>query len=183
MAPASIAVAFEAGAVRFKRYPFRGASVPGLVPATRVQEVYPRWPALFTTEGEFLFVPAADREALAEWAQAHQVPCLDREDPWERLLAPFLDTEYTEAAAASDEAALAAMGLGPETVAAWRSRLEGRMTWSVCFTYEWIALGLLDLLLATHALSLDGWWRPGRFYDAVMAVARHGPTSPLEDME
>ena len=102
---------------------------------------------------ELLMVSAAHRDKLAEHAARHHIPLATRHDlAWGDILEPFLDTEFSEADQQRTMSRLEATGIGPGQVAELRDRF-GPAMWLYNFAiprWEWVHLGLFDLLAATH---------------------------------
>lgn len=182
------AVAFGPEGLTFRKYPFHGASVreQPLVPISAIAEVIPDWlpPAIMTNDGEFLFIDTTLKEPLVAWAEGHGLPLVNRQDPWEYLLDPFLDTEYTQEADLRDRALLAEMGISDAETTAWRARVSGRMEALTVASWEWVHYGLYDVLFATKTFHpWNGLLHAQPFYDEVMAVARRGGTWPWQPGE
>ena len=166
-------VRFEAGAIAFEGYPFFPASVHphGALPAEAIAELdHPGAPpAVLTTEGEWLFIPATQREDLSAFAARQGLPVVQREDVWMLLLEPFLDTEFSEEIQARTMARLAAHGLPASEVARIRGEVERQMLAYTAITWEWMYYGLFDVL---QAMATFGSRRKfGDFYREAMRLA------------
>lgn len=175
-----LAMHIEAEALVYERLPYRPSLLfprARLSPA-RIAEVLPQaWPPMvLTRDGEFLPVSAAHKDALIAFAQRHGLPLVEREDVWEALLDPFLDTEHGPEWEAANLALLARSGLEADAVSRLRARLEPRMLAWTARTWEWQYYGLFDALDAMGQLA----WPPSfrAFYWEAMALARRGRRVP-----
>lgn len=178
-------VAFAPEGLTFHRYPFPAASIGrgGHVPTGEVVDVdlgqIP--PAVHTRAGDLLFVPQPHREELVAWARAAGVPLVARDDVWSWLLEPFLDVETGEGERAREYEILAALGFERAEVDALRAEVAPRMDRLVAVTWEWVHLGLWDVLMATSDVSVSWIWRPSaraRFYREAVAIALRVPARP-----
>lgn len=97
---------------------------------------------------ELIFISATDRAALSHWAAEQHIPTLQRPDLWADLLEPFLDTEFDEASQEQTRQRLQSHGLSPAEIAYWRQRVKGPMLRYNALLWEWVHLGLYDLLCA-----------------------------------
>lgn len=186
-------VRFLPQGIAFDRYPYPGARVHprGVVPWSAVREVDPRaMPPEVRVAGETLFVSAELRDALGRAAEAHGVPAVRREDVWGMLLDPFLDTELDAAAREHTLAMLEESGIARAEAEAIRERVRFAMLHHNAMLWEWVHLGLWDLLEAHRNV----WVRllrgltPARYrrlYAWAMEIAERGrvipPREPAED--
>lgn len=166
-------VRFEDGAIAFSSYPFAPASVRpgGRAAAEAIAEVDLEGapPAVLTTEGEWLFLPASQREELGAFVERHGLRVVQREDVWMLLLEPFLDTEFSEEIQAKTMQRLAALGLSASEVARIRGQVERQMLTYTAITWEWMYYGLFDVLQAMA--TFGSRQKFGDFYREAMRLA------------
>ena len=144
-------VRFLPEGIAFDRYPYPGARVHprGVVRWSEVLEVDPKaTPPELRIVGETLFVSAELREEFGGAAKAHGVPVVRRTDVWGMLLDPFLDTEFDEDVQEHTLAALEENGIGRAEAERIRGRVEWAMLHHNAMLWEWVHLGLWDLLEA-----------------------------------
>jgi hypothetical protein len=185
----------RADGLTYDRYPFRQASVRrGVpIPLAELADVDPTHipPTIRTHAGELLFVPTEQKDELVVWARTVGLPLVAREDVWTWLLDPYLDVETGEAERAREYELLAELGFGRAEVDAIREDVGRAMNGYVAITWDWIYLGLWDVLMAkSTALLAPGeliraafgrrGGDPGSFYAAAMAIALRGPVKPYE---
>jgi hypothetical protein len=179
-------VRFLPDGIAFDRYPYPGARVHprGLVPWSEVLEVDPAAsPPEVRIAGETLFVSHELREELARAAEAHAVPVVRRVDVWGMLLDPFLDTWFDDDVQERTLQRLEENGISRAEAASIRERVGFPMLHHNAMLWEWVHLGLWDLLEAHRNV----WVRllrgltPGRycaFYAWTMEVAGRGKVIP-----
>jgi hypothetical protein len=179
-------VRFLPDGIAFDRYPYPGARVHprGLVPWTEVLEVDPAAsPPEVRIAGETLFVSHELREELARAAEAHAVPTVRRADVWDMLLDPFLDTWFDDDIQELTLQRLEENGIPRAEAASIRKRVGWAMLHHNAMLWEWVHLGLWDLLEAHRNV----WVRllrgltPGRyraFYAWAMEIAGRGRVIP-----
>ncbi|WUI00867.1 hypothetical protein OHR68_03345 [Spirillospora sp. NBC_00431] len=175
-------VAFAEDHICFLHYDFRGATVHpfGMVTPARIRDA--DWtairPEIRTTLGETLFIPHRFQSALERFCGRHDIVRVARPDTWADLLEPFLDTRF----GADDERAcldrLSKAGFSPEEVTGIRQRL-GPLMYAYNFdamVWEWIHLGLFDVLNAANAPVVKSSLQialgdPAAFYNWTMKIA------------
>lgn len=179
-------VRFLPDGIAFDGYPYPGARVHprGLVPWSEVLEVDPAAsPPEVRVAGETLFVSHELREELARAAEAHAVPTVRREDVWDMLLEPFLDTWFDDDFQKRTLQRLEENGIGRAETESIRERVGFPMLHHNAMLWEWVHLGLWDLLEAHRNV----WVRllrgltPGRyraFYAWAMEIAGRGKPEP-----
>lgn len=150
---------FDSDGISFADYPFFPASVfpAGRVAATDIDDIDLLAPPPTVRVGaELLYVSAVHRDELKEFAETHRIPVASRHDRvWSDILEPFLDTEFDEAFQRRTMRRLHAAGLDASQVEELRVRFAPAM-WLYNFAiprWEWVHLGLFDLLEATHPES------------------------------
>ena len=156
----------DSSGITFADYPFSPATVfPGATIAwEQVDDIDLLAPPPTVRVGaELLMVSAFHRDKLAGYAERYRIPVATRHDQvWGDILEPFLDTQFDEAGKQRTMARLEAAGVDPEQVAELRDRF-GPAMWLYNFAvprWEWVHLGLFDLLAATHPECSypDGDW-------------------------
>jgi hypothetical protein len=173
----AIRLRIEPDRLQYDSYRYRPSAVypSASLSATDIQEVIPDWfpPTVRTTREEFLVVPATRREELVAFAANHGIPQVRRGDVWDLLLEPFLDTEFDRAHQARTLATLESWGLPRDRVAQIRARVGGRVFAYNVIAWEWIHLGLFDVL------DVMAPGRSGKafalFYHEAMEIAALGP--------
>ncbi|MDL4816269.1 hypothetical protein [Actinomadura opuntiae] len=178
-------VRFTEDHIRFLGYDFRGATVHpmGMVTPAHIRDA--DWkairPEIRTVRGETLFVPHDRKADLEGFCHRHGIAGVSRPDTWGDLLEPFLDTQIDADQEKATIDRLHRAGFAREAVTSIRRRLAplmlaynfGAMVW------EWVHLGLYDLLTAANAPVIDPALQaelgaPEAFYEWTMAVAeRH----------
>ncbi|HEU0076879.1 MAG TPA: hypothetical protein VFQ76_04465, partial [Longimicrobiaceae bacterium] len=144
-------VRFLPHGIAFDRYPYPGARVHprGTVPWSAVLEVDPAAsPPELRIAGETLFVSAELRGELARAAQANGVPTVRREDVWDMLLEPFLDTWFDDDVQERTLQQLEENGIGRAEAERIRERVGFAVLHHNGMLWEWVHLGLWDLLEA-----------------------------------
>ncbi len=132
-------------------------------------------PAILTRQGEFLFIPAEQQDALQAFAREQSIPVTRRYDVWSDLLDPFLDTEFSEEATMATQVRLRERGQLTDTeIAGIRKTVGTRMLALTAQTWEWQSYGLYDALTAMKpwtSLRRNRWLE---FYAGAMEIARRG---------
>ncbi|MFD6390036.1 hypothetical protein [Nocardia sp. NPDC060259] len=140
--------------IRFASYEFPGATVypSGAIGLAEIRDVDPRAtpPEVRTVRGETLFVLAAQRSELDDFATRHGIPVRRRPDVWADLLEPFLDTSFDPDDVRATLDRLRRAGVSPAEVDEIRGRVERAMlAYNIdSMLWEWVHLGLYDLLSA-----------------------------------
>jgi hypothetical protein len=146
---------FTAAGVQFRdgQPALSGMPGDGSVSASAIRDADPAAtpPEIRTVSGVTLFVSAVQRERLQRFCRDHQIPIRRRYDVWADLLEPFLDTDTTDRAAALGR--LAHAGLTAAEVTQIRDRVGPLMRAYNALHWEWIHLGLCDLLDAATSPS------------------------------
>lgn len=173
-------VTFHAQGIAFVGYSYPGASVTraGFVRWASVRDADPDAapPELRLRTGETLAVPAPFREQLRSALSQAAVPTIRRTDVWALLLEPFLDTEFDETHTRSTCSRLNQCGVSEREIEEIRSRVGDAMTKYNTLHWDWVHLGLFDLLDA-HLPPPPLRWIPARrrefreFYSWAMSVA------------
>jgi hypothetical protein len=168
--------------IHFQLYGFRGATVhpAGVVTPALIRDA--DWtamrPEIRTTSGETLFLPRPQKSELERFCVRNGVARRSRFDAWGDLLEPFLDTRFEPEEERATLARLDAAGFSSREVAEIRRRLTPLMhAYNFdAMVWEWVHLGLFDLLDAANAPVVDRAVRdelgePAEFYAWTMAIA------------
>ncbi|WP_280212982.1 hypothetical protein [Nocardia cyriacigeorgica] len=120
------------------------------VPAGAIRDADPAAfpPEIRTRSGLTLFVSANQRDELDEFCARNAIPIGHRVDVWADLLEPYLDTEFSEADQRATIARLARAGIPAAEVASIRARVGPVVHAYNVKVWEWVHLGLCDLLEA-----------------------------------
>ena len=171
-----LVVRIDADAITLVRYPFLSRNQGRTVLAKTVSDLVVGWapPCFRTHDGEYLFVPADQLEALACWGEDNQVAFKSRVDVWSMILDPFLDTELDEAYLSRSRRTLAANGISEEEVSEMRRLVGTRMRLLTYQTWEWAYFGLFDVLEQMLPLTFTTGWAFDRFYDHALELADRG---------
>jgi predicted metal-dependent HD superfamily phosphohydrolase len=149
-------VSFDGEALQFSAYPFEPSSVfpAGSVAPESVAEVVLRSPSeVRLRNGDIVFVPAPDKEALMAFINRHDVRVERRTSVWGALLDPFLDTSEEQRSIDRQFAWLAELGLDRAAVDRWRREVAVAM---IAYNFgtnlwEWGGFDLYDALVAQKA--------------------------------
>ncbi len=171
---------FEPEALWLEAYPFPRGDRSPRIPVEALREVCVGWfpPTVSTREGEYLFVPAEQARALADFASQHGVPFVQRFDVWSFLLEPFLDTELSPELEEGNLRCLEENGVGRAEARAIRERVERRMLALTTATWEWVHYGLHDVLTVMRPFTFTTGVSFARFYDEAMQLAERGRVQP-----
>ena len=176
----NLEISFSEDFVVLDDYPFPQRNRGRKVIADEISEVVLNWmpPAIRTSDGEYLLVPAPQKEELIGFASRCGIPMTKRVDVWSFILEPFLDTEFTADQKARTMGILAESGVPEDEVARIRRLVNGPMLLWTAITWEWCHYGLYDVL---SQMKPWGWWgRPrfARFYSEAMDLADRGAATP-----
>ncbi|KAB2364123.1 helix-turn-helix domain-containing protein [Actinomadura montaniterrae] len=178
-------VRFAEDHIRFLGYDFPGASVypSGMVAPAGIRDA--DWkairPEVRTVLGETLFIPRERKPDLEAFCHRHGIASVSRPDTWGDLLEPFLDTQIGAAEERATIDRLRKAGFTLREIAGIRRRLAPLMlAYNFdAMVWEWVHLGLFDLLTAAGAPVVAAGLRatvgdPAAFYEWAMAIAeRH----------
>ena len=144
---------FLENAIRISGYPFEPSTVypEKLIRAEDIDAIHPdTCPPTIRLKNELIFVSGEKVDALKNFADAHALKITARASNWDYITEPFLDTEFDEMQQKATMEVLAKNGISPEETNRLRAAIEGRMYKYNFDTmlWEWVNLGLLDVLLA-----------------------------------
>lgn len=136
-------------------------------------------PPTVRIKDELVFLSADKKDQLAEFAITHRIPTVERDDVWDWLLEPFLDTDYSVQTHRRLTALLASYGLTESRVTAIREEVKTQMLKYNFDTmlWDWVHLGALDVLLAMRP-TYDTEQFAG-FYRRVMDIALLPDKQPM----
>lgn len=148
---------FTADGVQFRdgQPALSGMPGDGVVQVSAIRDADPDAipPQIRTVTGVTLFVSAVHRRQLQRFCHDHQIPLCRRYDVWGDLLEPFLDTDMPGSEAAA-LARLVQAGFTTAEITQIRDRVGPLMLAYNAFHWEWVYLGLYDLLDAASSPSL-----------------------------
>lgn len=158
----------DADILEFRSYDFAPASVCGTprVMAGSINDFdRTTFPPSIRVGRELLFLPHPQDPGLATFVERNKIPEASRADVWALLLEPFLDTEFSPDEQARTRRLLAAAGIPPSEIEEIRGRVGDAMLRYNSLLWEWIHLGLYDLLTAMRPGPLGAgsyealyWW-------------------------
>lgn len=166
-------VLFAENRIEFRSYPFPPASVSS-EPAVHFDSIRnidlsKSPPEIKLKSGEILFVSATQKNALEEFAARFSIPRVVRADVWADLLDPFLDTELSAADQERTMHRLENQGFSREEIGSIRAKVKEPVLRYNSVVWEWVRLGLFDLLEAVHKYSVTDSF--GEFYWYSMRIA------------
>ncbi|NEW41811.1 hypothetical protein GV794_14050 [Nocardia cyriacigeorgica] len=131
--------------------------------ATEIRDADPTAisPEIRTRAGVTLFVSATQREELDGFCAAHSIPIRRRFDVWAELLEPYLDTEFADDEHRATIARLELAGIPADEVAHIRERVGPVVHAYNVKVWEWVHLGLPDLLEAATTRFVPQHLRAG----------------------
>lgn len=176
---------FDDRGITFREYPFPPASVrrDRHLPWAQVRDVDPDAapPEVRTVDGETLFVDARQAADLWTACAAAGRPIVHRIDVWDLLLEPYLDTSFDAEDRERTLTTLERCGISRRESSEIRRRVGGTMLAYNSVLWDWVHLGLYDLLTVTrraptlltlrHRLSSR---RYATFYRWAMEIADRG---------
>jgi len=179
-------VTFKPELIVFNSYPFPGASVfpHGAVPYTSIRDVDPTAtpPEIRLNTGETLFISATYNDDFAAVIIKHNLKVCQRVDLWALLLEPFLDTSFTQEQKEQTLRVLENFNVGREEAKKIRKCVATKMYAYNSIHWDWVHLGLADLLEASLPIKPFIRYRlfNSRFiklYKYAMSIAERGRAS------
>ncbi len=168
------AIKFEFVKIIFSNYPFEPSTAfrKSVFKAEEIKSVdISSIPPAIEINNELLFISAMFKDELIAFCKANNIKSIERPDVWSLILEPYLDTEFTDDKAISNEKLLAEQGLPKETVAVLRQEI-GEQMYKYNFDtmlWEWVHLGLEDVLSAMREKYNNEEFR--EFYIRAMKIA------------
>jgi hypothetical protein len=145
---------FDSTGINITQYPFPPASIypHGRIECSDIRDVDPDAGPLEirTRRGETLFVSAEQSDAFHDWITKSHFPIVRRVDAWHLILEPFLDTEFTSEQQKQTLVALRDIGIPRTDVMRIRGSVESAMLAYNVLLWDWVHLGLFDVLTATR---------------------------------
>jgi len=145
---------FDSSGILISQYPFPPASIypHGRIECSAIRDVDPSAGPLEirTRNGETLFVSAEQSYVFHDWITNSQLPVVRRVDAWALILEPFLDTEFTPEQQEQTLAALGDIGIPRTDAMRIRRSVERAMLAYNFVHWDWVHLGLFDVLTATR---------------------------------
>ena len=177
---------YDNDGITFRRYPFPPASVcrDRHLPWSKIRDLDPDAapPEIRTADGETLFVHAKQAVELRNACDAAGLPIVPRVDVWDLLLEPYLDTSFDAEDQERTRSKLEACGISRQETTRIRRRVGATMLAYNAVLWDWVHLGLYDLLTASRRsptwLTLGHRLLPRRyakFYWWAMEIADRGP--------
>ncbi|GAB3990911.1 hypothetical protein GCM10028807_19270 [Spirosoma daeguense] len=167
-------IQIDSGYLHIPEYPFRPsiACRQNTFFATDITNIdVSAAPPTLRVNNELIFVSAKHKDELLQFAELHQIPVVKRDDIWDGLLEPFLDTEYSDETHERIVRWLATYSLTEELIASIRDEVGAQM-YKYNFStmlWEWVHLGAFDVLCAMRATYNKEQFAD--FYRRVMDVA------------
>jgi hypothetical protein len=172
---------FENDGILIAKYPFPSASIypHGRITCASIRDVDPTAGPLEirTRHGETLFVSAEQSDSFQDWIVKVQLPIVRRVDVWHLILEPFIDTEFTTEEQERTLLALGSLGIPRNEVTRIRCSVEHAMLAYNSIFWDWVHLGLYDVLTAMNWLSISHRLfrkRYDDFYWSAMELADRG---------
>ena len=105
-------------------------------------------PEVMLQDGEIIFLDAAAKALLDQFASTHGLLKAARLDVWSFLCEPYLDTQFTPEQNAFNMQTLSEAGFNPDEVAAIRDKIKAKMLFFNSMAWEWVNLSQYDVLTA-----------------------------------
>jgi hypothetical protein len=148
--------------VRFTQDRIHFPDSPSILPTTAIRDADHTSPPpeIRTRTGETLFISSVQATDLEHFCHRNQIPLQRRPDIWGDLLEPFLDTEFTAETQTATLSRLHTCGLTPSDVAEIRTKVAPMMRAYNAVHWDWVHLGLADLLDAATTPWIPETHRP-----------------------
>lgn len=154
----------------YSSYPLKFPRIEELrsIPASKIELVFAGNDyEVLLRNGLVVLFPREKEIALREFVRRNGIRVVKGPDVWDLLNEPFLDTEFTDQETQATIATLHRLGFESEEVEAIRKKIGPVMTRHNAFAWEWISLGLRDVM---HWHS----GAPEEFADWAFAIAARG---------
>lgn len=127
-------------------------------------------PNYFKVGNELIFVTAEMTDELRDFAERHRIKIFNQTWNWDRLLEPFIDTEFDEVSKRRTMTLLGENGISEKEVNSLRKEVGGQMLKYNFDTmlWDWNSLGLLDVLSAMRVKNTKKEFRD--FYQRAMEI-------------
>lgn len=168
-------VLFESKGLHLLDYPFPSAVLQKskFIPVQDIVDIcIDSAPPDLRVDSELLFIPATEKRALQNFVQKHKLPLIHRPDLWEALLDPYLDRSFTPRDQIRTLKFLKGYGLSEAEIYDLREEVrEAMLHYNFdSMLWEWVHLGLYDVLLAMQAFYAQPK-RYRNFYQRAMCIA------------
>ena len=136
-----------------EKYPFLPSFVnkKNRIEKTEIEAIcYSSFPPKLKVENEIIFIETKKQDELKQFSERNNINLFETNGNWDMLLEPYLDTEYTEEDNDRIYKRLNENGLSNHEIEKIRIEVEEQMLKFNFDTmlWEWVNLGLLDVLLA-----------------------------------
>jgi hypothetical protein len=163
--------------IRITNYPFEPSLVypEKEITANEIDEIHPdEFPPTLKIGGDLIFISREQIEELKAFAERNAIKTTKRNSNWNFITEPFLDTEFDEGQKRKTIELLEKNGV-PERETNELRELVGAAMYKYNFDtmlWEWVNLGLLDVLSAMRAtLSADEF---REFYRRALEIEQRG---------
>jgi len=161
-------------AIKISNYPFEPSTAfaEGEFRVADISDVdITSFPPTMRVRDELIFISAKQKEELSRFAIENNIKIVNRPPLWDWILAPFLDTEFTEETDQRLNALLNEYGLIKEDILSLRKEVETQMLKYNFDTmlWEWGMFGAYDVLSAMRPKYDREQFRD--FYGRVMKIA------------
>ena len=137
--------------ISFKNYPFKPSFVSKKrkINANEIICIYLNSsPPTIGVENDLIFISKEYEKELEEFARRNKIPIRERNTNWSYITEPYLDTEFTEEQQRRSIELLSRRGITPGELNELRRQIAQPMLKYNSFLWEWINLGLSDVLSA-----------------------------------
>ena len=168
-------VIFTEEGIQFQEYPFAPSTIypSQLLVVADIEEINEKAapPEIRTRNGDILFISAVQKDDLLKFAKQNKLPVIYRFDIWDRLLEPFLDTEFGDEEKKRTLRILEQNGISEKECETIREEVSRAMIPYNFATglWDWAHLGLKDLLSALRGILSEADFQ--RYYWYTMEIA------------
>ena len=133
-------------------------------------------PSQLLYKNDWIFISAEKLDKLKTFIKTNNIKTSDKNWNWDKILDPFLDTEYTEEETENTIKSLVKNGIDRDVVLDIRKEVYEQMYKYNFDTmlWEWISLGLPDVLQAMRVKYSDEEFE--EFYKRAMAIENKNVT-------
>ena len=158
-------------ALRYHSYiaPYPRLSQINLIKASEIELVFAGYDGyqLLLRNGDVVLFPRTKEIALYEFVQANGIQTVVGTDPWNLLTEPYLDQTYTPEETHRTLERLGRLSFAPDEVEAIRTRVGPSLLAYNSLVWEWVSLGLVDVLKAQQPSNED-------FYRWAISISKRG---------